>query len=137
MSLAKPPNKLTEMFYFDHKNYIFFSIHVVDYFMLNEDMEIDSSVTNISYSEKNQQEIVDWIKRLEKNDHSIIRVPQKGLEDDKLRKIEAIKFINENNIDTDKAILWEVESKSSISFDLTADEEISESLNKKWWEFWK
>ena len=137
ISLSEAPNSLTVSYYFDYENYIFFSIHVVDYFMLNEDLEIDSSVTNISYSEKNQREIVYWIKRLDKNDNSIISVPQKGLTDDKLREIEAIEFIKKNKIDTDKATLWKIESESSISFDLREDEENNKPLNKKWWEFWK
>ena len=136
ISLSQAPNSLTESFYFDHKKQIFFSIHAVDYFMLNENLEIDPSV-KASYSKENQQEIEDWVKRLEENDSSIIRVPQKGFTDDKLKEIDAIAFINENKIDCDKAILWEVESKVSIGFDLTKDKEIKKPQNKKWWEFWK
>lgn len=110
---------------------MFFSIHILDYAMLDEDLEIKPAA-EVSYSEKTQREIVEWIKRLEKKDGSIISVPQKGLTDDKLKEIEAVEFLNENKIDPDVATVWEVESQVSISIDLTGDKK-----TKKWWEFWK
>ncbi len=136
ISLAQSPGSLTESFYFDKEKQLFFSIHVVDYAMLNEDLEINPAA-KVSYSEKTQLEIVEWIKRLEKEDSSIISVPQKGLIDDKLKEIEAIEFLNEHEIDSDVATVWEVESHASISIDLTVDQKSKKPLDKRWWEFWK
>lgn len=50
--------------------------------MLDEDLEIKPAA-EVSYSEKTQLEIVEWIKRLEKKDGSIISVPQKRIQETK------------------------------------------------------
>jgi len=54
-------------------------------------------------------------------------------------------FLNLNNINIDKATLWEVEAKGSISIDLTKDDKtetlpttLDETEFKKiWWKFWQ
>ena len=97
ISLAQAPGNLTELFYFDKEKQLFFSIHILDYLMLDEELEINPAA-NVSYSKKTQLEIVEWIKRLEKKDSSIISVPQKGLIDDKLKEIEAVEFLNEHEL---------------------------------------
>lgn len=134
-AISSPPNELTRSFYYDKLNQTFFIIHIVDYFMLNEDLEIDNSA-QVSISEKSQKEIVDWIKRIEKNDDSIIRVPQKGITDEELKHIEFLKYIKESEIDLDIAKIQKVEEgeeKVSVKFDL---KKIGKT-DKKWWEFWK
>lgn len=121
MSLSQDPHSLTESFYFDRTKQLFFSIHVVDYFMLTDDLEIDPAAS-VSYSDKSQQEIVAWIKRLERNDVSILKVPQKGITDDKLQEIEAIEFIEKHHIDVSSARTWEVEADVEVTIDLSDDE---------------
>lgn len=64
MALSQLPNEITRSFYYDKMNQTFFVIHIVDYFMLNEDLEIDDSVA-VSMSKASQNEIVDWINRKE------------------------------------------------------------------------
>lgn len=135
MALSQLPNEITRSFYYDKLNHTFFVIHIFDYFMLNQDLEIDASV-EVSISKESQKEIVDWIKRIEKNDNSIIRVPQKGITDEELQHIEFLKFIEKNNIDLELARMQKVEAKEekeSIKFDLNK----IDKTNKKWWEFWK
>ncbi|WP_405223817.1 hypothetical protein [Dokdonia sp. Asnod1-B02] len=134
VSLSLPQNKQSEMFYFDKSQNLFFSIHIVDYFMLNENLEIDESTTS-SYNKKTENEIVSWIKRIELEDKRIISVPQKGLTDETRKKIEAEKFLDDLSVDIDKTKIWEVEEKISVNIDLT--KERTNSGNKKWWEIWK
>jgi hypothetical protein len=136
VALSQDPNSLTEAFYFDRSEQRFFSIHFLDYFMLDEDLDINPAA-NISYSEETQQEIVGWIRRIENKDNSILRLPQKGLIDEKLKEIEALQFINEKEIDIESAKIWEVESNVSVGFDLAIEDEKKQKGDKKWWEFWK
>ncbi|WP_299888821.1 hypothetical protein [uncultured Lacinutrix sp.] len=133
-SLSLPENRQSEMFYFDKSQNLFFSIHIVDYFMLDENLEIDESATS-SYNKKTENEIVSWIKQIEREDKLIISVPQKGLINDSLKRIEAEKFLEGLSVDIDKTQIWEVEEKISVNIDLTKERTNNE--NKKWWEIWK
>jgi hypothetical protein len=132
MALSKLPNEITRSFYYDKLNHTFFVIHITDYFMLNEDLEIDASV-EVSMSDESQKEIVELIKRVEKNDNFIIRVPQKGIIDEELKHIEFLDYVNTNDIDLDLARIQSIEEKLSVKFDL----ETIDTKGKKWWEFWK
>jgi hypothetical protein len=134
VSLSLPENRQSEMFFFDKSKNLFFSIHIVDYFMLDENLEIDKSTTS-SYNKKTENEIVSWIKRIEREDKLIISVPQKGLSNDSLKRIEAEKFIDGLSVEIDKTEIWEVEEKISVNIDLT--KEPTNNGNKKWWEIWK
>lgn len=75
IALSQSPNLLSESFYYDKENQEFFSILITDYFMFDEKLEIDKSVTT-SYSEENLKKIVKKIKRIENNDKSIIAIPR-------------------------------------------------------------
>ncbi|EZH75906.1 hypothetical protein ATO12_03695 [Aquimarina atlantica] len=134
VSLSLPEDRLTEIFYFDKKTNLFFTIHVADYFMLNEDFEVDEAVTT-SYNKKTEDEIVTWIKRIENEDKQIIRVPQKGLTDKTLKRIEAKNFLNGLSIEMDELQIWEIEESTSVKIDLTKEQQ--NSPDKKWWELWK
>ena len=134
VSLSLPENRQSEMFFFDKSKNLFFSIHIVDYFMLDENLEIDKSTTS-SYNKKTENEIVSWIKWIEREDKLIISVPQKGLSNDSLKRIEAEKFIDGLSVEIDKTEIWEVEEKISVNIDLT--KEPTNNGNKKWWEIWK
>ena len=119
--LSFPVGRLTETFYFDKKTNLFFSIHIIDFFMLNEDYEIAEDVTT-SYNKETENDIASWMKRILNEDKQIIEVPQKGLTDETLKKIEAEKFLNGLSIDLDKAEIWEVEISNSIQIDLTKEQ---------------
>ena len=187
---------LTENFYYDKRDSEFFSIMAVDYFMLDEEMNVASNVTT-NYSKTQENSLVDRIKRIENNDPSIISIPRVSLDDRKnfmqqfvdtlsdqklisilnqriqnqdyrtkfdfyfgneadestKQKWEEVKsnflhqqvdtFLNLNNINVDNSTLWIVDSKGSISMDLTKDKKteflpiINEpQIKKPWWKFW-
>ncbi|WP_291721775.1 hypothetical protein [Bernardetia sp.] len=100
--------------------------------MLNEDLEIDDSVTS-SMSREAQKEIVNWIKRIEKNDSSLICIPQRGITDEEILEIELLEFIENNNIDLETAKIQLAESEMPISVSL--DLENIKISQKKWWQF--
>lgn len=73
---------LTENFYYDKRDNEFFSIMAVDYFMLDEEMNVASNVTT-NYSKTQENSLVDRMKRIESNDPSIISIPRISLDDRK------------------------------------------------------
>ncbi len=136
MVLSLEPGRLTETFYLDKKKQIFFSIHFADYAMFTEDLEIDPAVST-GYSQESEQAILDWFRRLDNNDSSIVRVPQRGITDRNLREIEANEFIRQHNVDLETAFIWEFAQEVSVKVDLTAKTEGHSKATKKWWQFWK
>ena len=73
---------LTENFYYDKRDKEFFSIMAVDYFMLDEKMNVASNVTT-NYSKTQENSLVDRMKRIENNDPSIILIPRVSLDERK------------------------------------------------------
>ena len=67
IGISQSPNSLNESFYFDKINIEFFSILVTDYFMLDENLDVAKNTTT-SYSQGNQSELVNRIKRIENKD---------------------------------------------------------------------
>ena len=118
ISLSIDPGNLTESFYFDRRSQTFFSVHVADLFMLNEDLELDVAVSDISYSEKEITELIHWIKRIDGDDQDIVFIPKKGISDQALREEEASAFFEALNIDVSKVQFWEVDSNPSVTIDL-------------------
>ncbi|WP_159098271.1 hypothetical protein [Aquimarina sp. Aq78] len=66
---------MNESFYFDKINNEFFSILVTDYFMLDDNLDVAKNTTT-SYSNSNQSELVNRIKRIENEDKNIISIPR-------------------------------------------------------------
>ncbi len=73
---------LTENLYYDKRDREFFSIMAVDYFMLDEQMNVASNVTT-NYSKTQENSLVDRMKRIENNDPSIISIPRVSLDERK------------------------------------------------------
>src|SRR5687767_10928026 len=114
IGFEQPIGSLTELFYYDRLSNLFFTIHVSDYFMLDENLDIAPNVTS-SYSQDTQEAIVGWIKRIDKKDSQIIYIPrltqserEEGY-DHNFLLLKAETFLNLNNIDIETAKVWEVE----------------------------
>lgn len=73
---------LTENFYYDKRDSEFFSIMAVDYFMLDEEMNVASNVKT-NYSKTQENSLIDRMKRIENNDPSIISIPRVSLDERK------------------------------------------------------
>lgn len=74
IGISRSPNYQSETFYFDKINNEFFSIMVTDYFMLDENLEVAKNTTT-SYSQSDQSELVNKIKRIENKDEDVILIP--------------------------------------------------------------
>lgn len=75
IGMSQSPNSLNEIFYFDKLHNEFFSILAIDYFMLDENFDVAENVST-SYSQSNENGVVDKIKRIESEDKHIILVPR-------------------------------------------------------------
>ena len=82
IGFEQPTGSLTENFYYDKRDREFFSIMAVDYFMLDEEMNVASNVTT-NYSKNQENSLVDRMKRIELNDPSIISIPRVSLDERK------------------------------------------------------
>lgn len=82
IGFEQPTGSLTENFYYDKRENEFFSIMAVDYFMLDEEMNVSNNVTT-NYSKTQENSLVDRMKRIENNDPSIISIPRVSLDDRK------------------------------------------------------
>ena len=105
-ALSVPKGNLTECFYFDRKEHIFFSILFVDYFMLDENLEIDP-FASVSYSTDYQHSIHSWLQRMDKKDPTILSIPTIGPLDEKAAIDEATKFLDQHKIDPFLARIWD------------------------------
>lgn len=138
IGFQQPADRLSEIFYYDKTNNEFFSILVVDYFMLDENFDIAPDVTT-GYSPDTTKIIAERIKRIENNDLSILAVPRLGNlqngDDDKFISQRIDSFLNLNAIDIQTVNIWEVEEEGTITIDLKCE---SEPLAKKpWWKIWR
>lgn len=130
----QPAERFSEIFYFDKRDNEFFSILVSDYFLFNENLEIDENVTS-NYSERILIVLTDRVNRIENNDKSIVALPRFGNlngESDKNISEEINKFLNLNSIDIDQTSIWEVDETGTVTIDLRKDKK-----QKSWWRFWK
>ena len=125
IGISQSPNSLNESFYFDKINNEFFSILVTDYFMLDENLDVAKNTTT-SYSQGNQSELVNRIKRIENKDKDIISIPRltnkerKGLLTEFLESIDNPKekerienlYLNTERTTFDKT--FDIESEEDI-----------------------
>ena len=121
-------DRIQEIFYFDKRDVQFFSILVTDYFLFNENFDVNEDTT-ASYSANTLVLLADRIKRIEHNDNTILALPRLGeLEDEEQLQEKIDSFINLNAIDLEKTSIWEVEESGDITINIKKE--------KPWWQFW-
>lgn len=134
--MQKSAARLFEGFYYDKRDCEFFEIINIDYFMLDENLNVAEDVST-TYSKKDQLIISDRIKRIDVKDQSIIEVPRFG-ETENGNNIEFISeqienFLNSNSIGYKNSTIWEPEGGLEVSVSTKVD---SEKRKKTWWKFW-
>ena len=121
IGLQQPFDRLSEIFYYDKRDNEFFSILVVDYLMLDENLNIAKDTTT-SYTEKTLEVLIDRIKRIEKKETTIISLPRFGNSQEVLDKPfisqQVDSFLTHNSINIQAATIWEVEESGTITIDL-------------------
>lgn len=97
MAFSEPMNNAAETFYYDKRDREFYSIHLADYLLLNDDLTLNESV-NTSYSDNIEQLIANRIYRQDKKDEDIIPVPRLEVAKRKLIMEEFVQNINEEMV---------------------------------------
>jgi hypothetical protein len=131
IGISQSPNSLNESFYFDKSSNEFFSILVTDYFMLDENLEVAKNTTS-SYSQNNQSELVNRIKRIENEDEHIIVIPRLTNSE---RKDLLTKFLDSIDLPEEKGRIEKLYFNTERiifekTFDIESEEEIVEGWNK-------
>lgn len=121
---------LTENFYYDKRDREFFSIMAVDYFMLDEEMNVASNVTT-NYSKTQENSLVDRMKRIENKDPSIISIPRVSLDERKNFMQQFVDTLSDQRL---IAILNQrIQNQDySTKFDFYFGNEADELTKRKW-----
>lgn len=140
MVLGIQANRLTEYFYYDSDMEMFFSIHLGDYFLVNEKLELETKAQS-NYSDIELDLLLHWMKRVDVKGESIIPIAQKGLVGFEAIDGEIEILVKEHAINLDTVKVWKVGKETSVTIDLNETnqpkEEKTEGQTKKWWGFWK
>jgi hypothetical protein len=123
---------LTEMFYYDKIDSVFFSVVISDHFILNENMEIATDVIT-DYTPAQLKSVVDWMKRISDNDPNILAIPRVTLED---RKVFMHQFIGQLTNEQLAAILREqIQNQDyKTTFDFCFEQETDAMTKQSWQE---
>jgi len=113
---------ISEFFYYDRRDNEFFSILVIDYFRVDENFNVGKGV-EVGYSEKTLNLLTERMKRINREDQSILSIPLADSKSPLQSQIDS--FLNLNAIDTSTATIWETEDTS-----------ITIKVDKPWWKFW-
>jgi len=140
MVLGIQANRISEYFYYDRKMELFFSIHLGDYFLVNEKLELDTNAQS-NYSEVELDLLLHWMKRVDVKDESIIPIAQKGLVGFEAIDAEIETLVKEHNINLDTVKVWKMGDETSVTVKVNETnqpmEEKAHDQTKKWWEFLK
>lgn len=82
IAFSEPLNSLTEAFYYDKRDKEFYSIHMADFLLLNDDLTLNESASS-SYSDSIAQLIANRIQRREAGDKDIVEIDRLALTDRK------------------------------------------------------
>ncbi len=82
LAVLNRPGNLTECYYIDHSDKTIFSIHMADYFMLNEDMDVIIDAQT-GYTKEETTFIANKIKKLERKAANVTRIPTFSLQETK------------------------------------------------------
>ena len=121
----------SEYFYFDKKKNEFFSVHIIDLYLFDKKMKIINGVS-LYFTQDELSNLRERIKKINKNNSSILRLPRLGKCDEASELISIIQqFITENKIDIKTSTYSEVFQKTPIQHDKKANSK------KQWWKFWE
>lgn len=132
-AFSEPFNNLTESFYYDKRDREFYSIHLADILLLNEDFTLNEDVES-SYSTSTKTLIVDRILRDENKDPDIIAIPQLEIADRKTIMQQFLCSINDPLLL--KILRQRMENQDGTQrFDFYFGGEASDQIKKEWIEF--
>jgi len=112
--LQQPVDRIKELFYFDKTENEFFSILVTDYFLFDEDFNINSNITS-TYP----LQVIEKLIAIENKDIGIIPVPRLGIDlESEYLLSEIDSFLNINAIDIENVKIWIIEETGTMTINL-------------------
>ena len=132
IAFQQPIDSKIEDFYFDKKSNTFFSITILDKLLIDQKFKI---IKNLSpyFSIEDLEKIKTWIRKINKNNSSIIKLPKFGLVNNQEELEDKINsFLFKNAIRLSTSEIFEVFQKEPL-FNTTDKLNIE---TKPWWKFW-
>ena len=132
IAFQQPIDSEIEDFYFDKKSNTFFSITILDKLLIDQKFKI---IKNLSpyFSIEELEKIKTWIRKINKNNSSIIKLPKFGLVNNQEELEDKINsFLFKNAIRLSTSEIFEVFQKEPL-FNTTDKLNIE---TKPWWKFW-
>lgn len=133
MAFSESFNNITETFYYDKRDKEFYSIHFLDFLLLNDDLTLNEHVSS-SYSIHIQKLIADRILRTENKDPDIILVPKLEVTDRKSIMRDFLGGIND--IPLLVILKQRIENQDgSQRFDFYLGTEAADEIKTEWLEY--
>lgn len=118
IAVQQPPDKFSEIFYYDKATREFFSILVTDYFLFDDNLDLAKNTTS-GYPQSTLDLLQDRVRSIDRNDSRIIPLPRHGKIEHENSAFEIIAaFLNEHTINIDHATIWDPGSSGNITIDL-------------------
>jgi hypothetical protein len=134
IGFSQPVESLNELFYYDRSDNQFFSVLFIDYFHFDEDFNIEKGITS-GYPESILKKLAERMKRIENNSPDIIaleRAKKGEILNHQILQEKINNFLKVNAIDIKTTTVWEIDTESILTVNLTENKE----NKKKWWKFW-
>lgn len=135
LAVLKRSGIITECYYMDHSDKTIFSLHSVDYFMLNEQLEVRPNAQT-GYTKEEITFLVTKIKKLERKASSVIAIPTFSIHETKsiIEYFTGFKFTHPE-IETIKAEAAGFDSNLRKSLSNLFDSVSDDFFKEEWEEF--
>lgn len=133
IAFQQPIENEVEIFYYDKKTNCFFSITILEKFLIDQRFKINYHLSPY-YTDDELITIQKWIKKIHTKSSSIIKIPTYGIIQNQEEIDDLInQFLFENAIRLSISSIFEVLQKESIQRKQLIKETKS---SKSWWKFW-
>ena len=133
IAIQQPIDNDVETFYFDKKTNCFFSITLLEKLLVDKKFKIQYHLSPY-FSDEELKCIQKWIKKIDRKNNSILKLPTFGIINDEEELTELInQFLFKNAIRLSNATIFNVLQKEVIPR-IQTKKEIKPT--KSWWKFW-
>lgn len=75
IGMTQSPGAMSELFFYDREDHLFFSLLFTDFWMLDEDLEVAKDVTT-AYTSEVQDALIKKVKKVVQEDEDILTIPR-------------------------------------------------------------
>ncbi len=132
IAFQQPIDNDVESFYFDKKTNCFFSITLLEKLLVDKNFKIQYQLSPY-FSDEELKCIQKWIKRIDRKNNSILKLPTYGIITEEELNELINQFLFKNAIRFSNASIFSILQKEVIPRNDTKKEIKS---SKSWWKFW-